>query len=830
MKGIRLRLLAIAAVVFTFVISPNIVQASYGAPEGWRDLPDYYIFKDTHRGGWSDGSGGLETENNNLPVDWDETYEGLPSLRFNVTEPVDSVTSINVLAGWASHDKSNYVPNGHLEFYVKGKEGGEQFMIGGDDLVARRDPVERQVLVPVSDYVTVTTEWQHVKIPLKDIYDNPDVPLDAKNARAIRLDVMNNEPVTVWINQLKMTSPDKEPGFPEIKVNQVGFRNFVEKYAYVSGFEDEFTADVGTPFQVRRVSDNTVAYSGELVLRKDYDIDSGERVLKAVFTDLEESGHYYITVDAEGIEPSLTFKIGNDVYQSLLVDASRYYLYQRSGMDLEEPFVPDYPRADITPMDTAAPFQSDPSRTKDVSKGWFDAGDKGKYVTAGSSAVIGMLWSYELFPDVYSDQQFNLPESGNGVPDILDENRWELEWLLNMQDEESGGFYAKVESMNNNNDTRAIRDIRDGIGNLRPTNDTAYAAAALAYASLVYEEFDPDFAAQSLEAAKAGWVYLEQNPDNIKGPEHAYATDSDKETRLLAAATLYRVTGESKYHDYFLNNYEQSENVFVNPTGDWVGVYNYAFFQYMKSENIDEDALNWYKDHFTIWLDKIIDRHQTNAWNHTLYNGNFYWGSLNQILGMANEAMIGSKLLGMYDETIHNMSLAALHYILGANPLRKSFVTGHGEDSLQTVYGIMNDDPRPGIPSGFMPLGPNRYTNPGMSIFPAKNFLDSATEWTTNEHAVGSTASLVFISAFANSDLTAPTNPLSLEEMVTQFLNDGLIRNKGIANSLQKKLSSNQLGAFVNQVKAQRGKHISAEAADQLIEKAEYLLSQTTGE
>jgi endoglucanase len=832
MKGIRLlaQIALIAVFVVTSVISPNMIQANYGAPEGWRDLPDYYIFKDTQRGAWSGSSGGLETENGNLPVDLDETYEDLPSLRFNVTEPVDSVTSILTLASWLSHDKQNYVPNGHLEFYVKGKEGGEQFMIGGDDNVARRDPVEQVVLVPVSDYVTVTTEWQHVKIPLKDIYDDPDVPLDAKNTRAIRLGVVNNEPFTVWINQLKMTSPDIEPGFPEIKVNQVGFRNFVEKYAYVSGFEDEFTADVGTPFQVRRVSDDSVAYSGELVLVKDYDIDSGERVLKAVFTDLEESGHYYMTVDAEGIEPSLTFKIGDDVYHSLLFDAARYYLYQRSGIDLEEQFVPDYPRADITPMDTEAPFESDPSRTKDVSKGWFDAGDKGKYVSAGASALTRLLWSYELFPDVYADQQFNLPESGNGVPDILDENRWELEWILNMQDEESGGFYAKVQSMNNNNDTRAIRDIRDGIGNLRPTNDTAFAAAALAYASLVYAEFDPDFAAQSLEAAEAGWVYLEQNPDNIKGPEHAYASDSDKETRLLAAATLYRVTGESKYHDYFLNNYEQSESVFVDPDGDWVGIYHYAFFQYMESENIDEDALNWYKDHFTIWLDKIIDRHQTNAWNHTLNDGNFYWGSLNQILGMANEAYIGSVLLGMYDETIHNMNLDALHYVLGANPLRKSYVTGHGEDSLQTVYAIMNNDPRPGIPSGFMPLGPNQYTNPGMSNFPAKNFVDSATEWTTNEHAVGSTANLVFISAFANSDLTAPPNPLSLEELVTKFLNEGLITNRGIANSLQSKLSSNQLVAFVNQLKAQRGKHISVEAADQLIEQAEDLLNETTGE
>gem|GEM_PF-7053459 len=97
-------------------------------------------------------------------------------------------------------------------------------------------------------------------------------------------------------------------------------------------------------------------------------------------------------------------------------------------------------------------------------------------------------------------------------------------------------------------------------------------------------------------------------------------------------------------------------------------------------------------------------------------------------------------------------------YILGANPLRKSYVTGYGEDSLQTVYGLLNQDNRPGIIKGLMPLGPNRYNNPGISIFPAKNFMDCAVEWTTNEHTVGSTANLVFITAYANSNLNAPVS------------------------------------------------------------------------
>ncbi|WP_338555147.1 glycoside hydrolase family 9 protein [Paenibacillus sp. KS-LC4] len=748
-----LALIVSIAVVMTPVIAPTtVVHASSGAPAGWRDLPDYYVFKDTYKG-WSGSSGGLVTVNGALPVDSQVTYGHLPSLRLSITNQVDWMESILVMAEWANHDIHNYVPNGYLEFYVKGKNGGEQFKIGGDDHVERRaSGVEHRVLKPITDYVTVTTQWRHVKIPLKDIYNDSSVDLDEYNAKAIHLNKVNNEPFTVWLNQIKLTSPDKEAGFSAIKVNQVGFRNSSEKYANVSGFENELTADVGTPFQVRRASDDTVAYSGQLILVKNYDIDSGERVLRAVFTDLEASGDYYLTVSAEGIEESPAFKIGDDVYKPLLVDAARYYYYQRSGTALEPAYTPDFPRADITPMDTAAPFESNSAITKNVSKGWFDAGDKGKYVSAGAGTVMTLLWSHDLFPNSYTDNQFNIPESGNGVPDILDEARWELEWILNMQDTNSGGFYAKVESMDNDNNMRAIRDKRDNVTNIRPTNDTAWAAAALAHASMAYAEYDPAFAAQCLAAAQSAWSYLEQNPVNIKGPSGAYDTDSDKDSRLVAAAALYRATGAAKYNNYFVNNYSQSEDRFVNLEGDWVGTWHYAFFHYMESNNRDMNAVNWYKDKFTIWLNKEVNRYQNNAWNNTIYEGNYYWGSNNMILGTATEALIGSSLLGMNNETINNMALSALNYILGVNPLRKSFVTGHGEDSLQTVYATMNNDPRPGVPKGFMPLGANKYNNPGISNFPAKNFMDCATEWTTNEHAVGSTANLVFISAFANSD------------------------------------------------------------------------------
>ena len=284
------------------------------APAGWRDLPDFYVFKNMVSG-WS-GCGGseLETVNGNLPVDTEVTYEDLPSLRFNLMTKLTPVwmVVIKTMADRACHDISRYVPNGYLEFNVKGNNGREQFMIGAVNHVSERaSGAEHTISKPITDYGTMTTGRQHKKIPLKALLD-PSLDMDSYNTKAIVLDRVANDPFCVRINQQKLTSPDKKNAFPAIKVNQAGFNESSEKYAYVSGFEDDFHAAAGTPFLVKRVSDNTVAYNGQLVFAADYDAnDSGERVFKAVFTDLKQPGDYYIMVSADGMEKSPGFKIVN---------------------------------------------------------------------------------------------------------------------------------------------------------------------------------------------------------------------------------------------------------------------------------------------------------------------------------------------------------------------------------------------------------------------------------------------------------------------------------------------------------------------------------------
>src|SRR5206468_2505826 len=232
-----------------------------------------------------------------------------------------------------------------------------------------------------------------------------------------------------------------EHSFPAIKINQVGYLPLAEKYALVSGWGEVLTADVGTAFEIRRTSDNLAAYEGELALVTDYDQGvSGEKVLKADFSSLRAPGEYYVHVNAPGMDDSPSFDIGWTTYKPLLRSAARYYYYQRQGIAIVEPYAEGFPRGLGHPGDVAAKFRSS-GVVHDVSQGWYDAGDYGKYTPFAAGVIVDLLNAYATFPLAFRDGQLNIPESGNGKPDLLDEVKWELDWLLKMQDPASGGFY-----------------------------------------------------------------------------------------------------------------------------------------------------------------------------------------------------------------------------------------------------------------------------------------------------------------------------------------------------------------------------------------------------
>ncbi|MEO0473826.1 MAG: glycoside hydrolase family 9 protein, partial [Bacteroidota bacterium] len=164
---------------------------------------------------------------------------------------------------------------------------------------------------------------------------------------------------------------------------------------------------------------------------------SGDRGWWVDFSAINTPGQYYL-YDAVNNERSANFEINDTVYHNVLKEAGRMFYYNRCNMAKAAP----YAEANWTDtnnflnalQDANCRYVNDPGNAgleKDLRGGWFDAGDYNKYVTFAFGAVHDLLAAYEQFPNAFSDS-WNIPESGNGIPDVLDELKWELDWLLRM--------------------------------------------------------------------------------------------------------------------------------------------------------------------------------------------------------------------------------------------------------------------------------------------------------------------------------------------------------------------------------------------------------------
>ncbi len=758
-----------------FAVAP-VAQAQSTPPAGYRKLKDLEIFKTQKLGMWAGAGNGLaiETEqsdgNPTLIRDNNVTYNGLPSLRVNVTGACCDGWWSASMAGkdWELYNLTPYRANGALEFNIKGATGGETFYISLRDQVQERSPLNMQsVRLYSHTYVAVSTNWQTVRIPLSHF-----VPIGSSFdlAQMATIDISGGVPGQFWINNIRWTSPDNEPNYTTIiKINQLGYTPFAEKYALVSDYAENLFVGPGTPFQVLNTVSAQVAYEGTLTLVSNYDSASGERVLKADFSPLTTPGYYMLVISAQPPNPAplASFQINNLAYRDLVFHATRYFYYQRQGIELTGTHAGTFTRGVGHPQDAAAPFRSGVNPPRNVMQGWYDAGDYGKYVNAGATAVSDLLWAYDLFPATasFQDGALNIPESGNGIPDLLDEVKWELDWILKMQDAASGGFYHMVRyeraweikaAPDQDTTVRYIED-RDGARvNIRPTATTGSAVAALAEASIVFRPFAASYADTLLNAARRGWNYLAATPGQVAPPPGPYPDADDADDRFWAAAALYRATGEAQYHNYVLANYQNFAATWDNVenaygVGDMEMI---GFLNYLKASNRDPVLLNWFTNKFQSWRSAMLNRSQNGVWRNTLEPWHYYWGSNMPVLNTTKVLVAGSKLLGNYDSAISQAAHASLNYILGVNPLGLGYVTNMSSSSIRRIHSaIYNYDGKPNMPAGYLSGGPNQYNNPLLySRFPAKVFSDSNSVWTTNENAIYWNSALVFNAALADNE------------------------------------------------------------------------------
>ncbi len=642
--------------------------------------------------------------------------EKISDLNENLQFKLGSGMSTIVLRGWNATDLSPY-KNGYISLDVRGT--GSEFDVGFGELISGQT-----VNSTATKSAELSDEWTCIQIPLGEI---------GSDLLHVREFIIGNADGDIWVSNIKLISEDSERIYPKIKVNQEGYKPDSEKTAFVSGFGDVLECNVGAEFQLVNAESGETAYTGSLTLVTDYDeLFSGEAMLSADFSDYAEEGSYYLQID--GIdEKSPVFDIAENVYDDLLTDTMRYFYYQRANCEITDDYGEGVSRADVTPEDFDI-------GGRDVSGGWYDAGDIGKYVSPGATAVNTLLWAYKMYPDKFFDGQNNIPERGNGVPDILDEVKYELDFLLRMQDEESGGFHLKVKSRSEND------NVKDRIVWEYTTNSTADCAAVLAFASTVYREFDSEYADKMLSAAEKGWAYIEKNPDYYIST--AYSGEKDSSSSFWAAGCLYYATGSEVYGRYIEEHYSDYLKKFSGgENGHNVGnMAAYGYFTYLLSENTDEEIVTTITKKYKSWRNGVRKRYEANPWKVSINDWGFWWGSFNTILGSPQDMIIGNYAIGDDISEPEKFSEDALNFIMGENPLRKSFITGHGDDCIAQTFSSFWAAGE-NFPDGYMPGGINHSEGKILSRYPMKCYTDEPFDWVTNENAIYWNAVMVFNAA-----------------------------------------------------------------------------------
>jgi len=545
---------------------------------------------------------------------------------------------------------------------------------------------------------------------------------------------------------------------PAIKVNQVGFLLAAQKLAVVAD-------GTAARFAVIDAASGKQVLEGSLGAPAAWDA-SGETVRLADFSALRTPGSYRLRV--AGMPDSAPFAVAADAYRALDAEAIRAYTLNRAGIALSPAVAGAYARAAGHPdtqvlVHPSAASAKRPAGTVISSpKGWYDAGDYNKYIVNSGISTYTLLAAYEHFPGWFDGLALRLPESGNRVPDILNEALWNLDWMLTMQDPADGGVYHKL--TNKAFDGMVMPDRATGPRYVvqKATAATLDFAAVMAAASRILAPFDsqqPGRSARYLAAAEAAWAWAKAHPDVLYEQPADILTGGYGDKRVddefaWAAAELLATTGKAVYRAPALaaaGNPEQTEPGWadVRPLG-WITLAQHrARLAGTDGAALDAAVL----EPLLANADKLAARWQASPYRVSMARKDFVWGSNAVIL---NQAMMLVAAYRVQPRAAYlNAAQSALDYVLGRNGPGMSFVTGFGARAPQHPHHRPSEADGIAAPvPGWLVGGPN----PGQqdlkgcpaaypSALPALSYLDNVCSYASNEVAINWNAPLVYMAA-----------------------------------------------------------------------------------
>lgn len=535
----------------------------------------------------------------------------------------------------------------------------------------------------------------------------------------------------------------------EVRLNQIGYYpNSIKRAIVVNTRADQF--------EVKTENGETV-FSGKLSDEKYWD-KSGEKIKIADFSDFKQKGKYFLYVN--DLKDTLFFEIKDNLYADAFKVALKSYYLIRASMDIEKQYAGKYQRKGGHPDTVCYYHPSSGIKTGYMSSpgGWYDAGDYNKYIVNGGVTVGTLLNTYEMFPGLVGDNFSNIPESGNGKSDLLDEIKYELDWVLTMQAPD-GSSYFKLSSKQFSGFVMPDKDKlkRYVIG--KSTASTLNFAAMTAMAARIYKDYDSKFAEKCAIAAEKAWKWAVKNPDIVfLNPEDVltgqYSDTDFSQEFWWAASELFLLNEKDEYKNYLLANtpyltFEVSESwrLFLGNIG--------SFSLLLNSDKIPGNLNKKLTGQLVKTADDLLDKINTIPYRIPI--DEFVWGSNSDIQNAAIILIYAYKLTSQqkyFDGVIETMD-----YIFGKNATAYSFMSGFGTKQIAHPHNrISGSDgiaqPLPGLIAG----GPNKNREDDISktkfgvaypdTLPAKCFVDHEKSYASNETAINWNAPAVFVLAF----------------------------------------------------------------------------------
>lgn len=534
-----------------------------------------------------------------------------------------------------------------------------------------------------------------------------------------------------------------------IHVNQVGFLPEDNKIAVI-------THKATGEFKVVAQTTQQVVFSAELTQTGRWSL-SGEDVSIADFSQLKQEGDYRLELD-DGSQSAL-FSINLLAYSKVHDASLKAYYFNRASTALSQEYAGPWTR-ELGHPDTQVMIHSSAASDKrpegsiiSAPKGWYDAGDYGKYVVNSGISTYTLLLSYTHFKDFYSKRKGHIPESNDAIPDILNEIKWNIDWLEAMQDPNDGGVYHKLTTLNFS-------------GNVMPKNATAQRyvvqkstaaalnfAAVMAFASQVYGEYESVFPGKSVaykQAAITAWNWAKAHPNlTYQQPKDVktggYGDQHLDDEFAFAAAQLFVLTQEQDYLAEFL----RLDQPFTVP--NWASTAGLGYFTLLSfaQDLVPAEQYQQFEDKLLEQAQVMVNQLEKSAYQVPLIESDFVWGSNAVAMNKAMVLLIANQ--HKPNQQFRNGAVGLSDYILGRNPTGYAYVTGFGEVSPMHIHHRQSEAdgvvaPVPGFVAGGAQSGwQDKCTYP--SKMSAASYVDDFCSYSTNEVAINWNAPLVYVMA-----------------------------------------------------------------------------------